>query len=125
MTDGDDVSRIALSLPETIQNGSAFEVNKKGFAWYYQEKVEGLRGRVEHLDVLAILVADLMEKEILLTMDPEKFFTDAHYKNYPAILVRLPAVDTDDLTELLTNAWRLRAPRKLVTEFNTKTTPST
>ena len=114
MADADDVRRIALLLPATIQNGSAFEVGKKGFAWFYQEKVEGVRGRVERRDVLAVRVANLEEKEALLAADPEKFFTTAHYNNYPAILVRLPAVGSEELIELLSDAWRTRAPRKLV-----------
>lgn len=118
MVDGETVRRIALELPEASQSGSAFEVNKKGFAWYYQQKIEGQRGRVERLDVLAVRVADLEEKEMLLAMDPEAFFTDAHYNGYPAVLVRLAAVDIDDLSELLVRAWRTRAPRKLVAQFD-------
>lgn len=117
MTDTENVRRIALSLPEVTQSGSGFAIREKGFAWYYQEKIEGRKGRVEHLDVLAVRVADLVEKDVFLAMDSEKFFTDAHYRGYPAILVRLAAVDTDELIELLTNAWRHRAPRKLVARF--------
>ena len=118
MADADDVRRIALLLPATIQNGSAFEVSKKGFAWFYQEKVEGVRGRVERRDVLAVRVANLDEKEALLAADPEKFFTTAHYNNYPALLIRLPAIGADELAELLSDAWRTRAPRKLMTQID-------
>ena len=38
------------------------------------------------------------------TADPEKFFTEPHYNGYPAVLVRLAAVDVDELRELLTDA---------------------
>ena len=37
--------------------------------------------------------------------------------DFPAILVRLPAIDVDDLAELLTDAWPCQAPRALVKEF--------
>ncbi|MBC7807153.1 MAG: hypothetical protein H7145_13505 [Akkermansiaceae bacterium] len=124
MIDADDISRIVETLPEANRSGSSFEVNRRGFAWFYQEKVEGRRGRIEHPDVLAVRVADLTEKEILIAMDPEKFFTDAHYKGYPAVLVRLATIDTDDLTDLLSNAWRTRAPRRLVAEFDARANAS-
>jgi hypothetical protein len=53
-------------------------------------------------------------KQELVAADPEKFFTEAHYNGYPAVLVRLAAVDVEELRELLTDAWRTRAPRALV-----------
>jgi hypothetical protein len=58
------------------------------------------------------------EKQALLAADPAKFFTDDHYRGYPAILVRLPEVDVAELTELLTDAWRIQAPRSLVKAFD-------
>ena len=34
-----------------------------------------------------------------------------HYANYPMILIRLPQIDRPLLRELLTEAWRLVAPK--------------
>ena len=119
MADENDVCRIATALPSAIQEGSGFGVHGKGFAWFYQEKIEGRKGRVERRDVLAVWVGR-EEKEILLATEPEKFFDTDHYRGYPAVLVRLPAIETDELTELLTDAWRLKAPRKLVEEFDAR-----
>ncbi|MGH9041601.1 MAG: hypothetical protein ACRDZ3_15380 [Acidimicrobiia bacterium] len=42
----------------------------------------------------------------------------AHYNGFPAVLVRLAAVDDDELAELLTDAWRCQAPKALVAEFD-------
>jgi len=123
MADASDVRRIALSFPEAVQRNSSFDVHDKGFAWFYPEKVPGQRGRVERMDVLVVRIADEGEKAALLAADPEKFFTTPHYNGYPAILVRLPAIDTDELTELLSDAWHLRAPKKLVTEFDAQNRP--
>jgi hypothetical protein len=50
----------------------------------------------------------------LLAADPEKFFTEPHYNGYPAVLVRLAAVDEPELRELLVDAWRIQAPKPLV-----------
>jgi hypothetical protein len=46
--------------------------------------------------------------------DPEVFFTEPHYDGYPAILVRLPAIDLDLLGVVVTDAWRCRAPGRLL-----------
>jgi hypothetical protein len=67
--------------------------------------------------VLAVRVASLAEKEELLAADPEKFFTEPHYNGFPAVLVRLPAIDADELAELITDAWRCQAPRALAAEL--------
>ena len=64
-------------------------------------------------EVLAVRVADLAEKEELLAADPDKFFTEPHYNGFPAVLVRLPAIDAGELAELITDAWRCQAPRAL------------
>ena len=118
MTDIEDARRIALSLPTATERGTQFRVNDKLFAWTYHERVAGHRSRVPRPDILAVRVTDEGEKHALIAEDPGKFFTTDHYNGYPAVLVRLPAVDAEELTELLTDAWRTRAPRRLVTGFD-------
>jgi hypothetical protein len=108
MATEDDVRRIALSLPETIEKpwfGSpGFRVKDKGF----------LRIRAEAEGGLVVFVSDLGEKEALLATDAEKFFTTPHYDGYPTVLVNLPAIDEDELTELIVDSWRLRAPKRVL-----------
>ena len=58
----------------------------------------------------------LPEKEALIDMDPAAFFTEPHYNGYPAVLVRLDAVDLGMLQKLLHDAWRIQAPKRLVRE---------
>lgn len=118
MSNQEDVHRIALALPEARQDGDGYRVKSKLFAWTYQERVEPKQPRVPRPDVLAVRVNGEGEKQILLASDPTKFFTTAHYNGYPAILVRLPEVDVDELTELLTDAWRIQAPKTLVKAFD-------
>jgi hypothetical protein len=120
MANEEDVRRIALSLPESTQdpNGVRFLVGKKAFAWSYMEKVHPKKPRVRRPDVLAIRVADEWDKQALLAVDSRKFFTTGHYDGYPAVLVRLPTIDADELEELLIHAWRCRAPRIVVAKFD-------
>ena len=67
--------------------------------------------------MVAIRVPDAAEKEMLLASDSEKFFTEPHYNGFPAVLVRLGAIEVDELEELIIDAWRCQAPRTLVKEF--------
>lgn len=112
----DDVRRIALSLPETTEdpNGFGFYVAGKPFAWSWLERVDPKRARVPNADVVAVRVGNEFEKEILIDMNPDVFFTEPHYDGYPAILVRLSAIDLDLLGVVLTDAWRCRAPKRLL-----------
>ncbi len=123
MADQGDVRRIALSLPETREEEGhfAFSVRnrgkQKGIAWVWLERVEPKKPRVPRPDVIAVRVANQSEKAMLLASDEEKFFTEPHYNGYPAVLVRLAAIDSDELAELIIDAWRCQAPRALVTEW--------
>jgi len=111
-----DVRRIALSLPaaEKVGERFAFSVRSKGklkgFAWVWMERVAPKKPRVPNYGVLAVRVANLAERERLLSADPAKFFTEPHYEGFPAVLVRLGAVSVADLKRLLTEAWRCQAP---------------
>jgi hypothetical protein len=105
MATEDDARDIALSLPETVERPSygtpGFRVKDRLFA------------RVREPGVLLVRVADEGEKDFLLRAAPEKFFTTPHYDGHASVLVRLAAVDRDELAELLADAWRVRAPKRL------------
>jgi hypothetical protein len=65
-----------------------------------------------------VVRTDFGERAALLAEDPETFFVTPHYENYPGVLVRLASVRPDQLRELLTEAWRLVAPRRLVRDLD-------
>jgi hypothetical protein len=68
-------------------------------------------------DALVLRVIDMGEREALVQGQPDAFFTTPHYDGYPAVLVRLEAVDPVELAELLEEAWRLGATKRLVAEY--------
>lgn len=68
-------------------------------------------------DALVLRVIDLGEREALLQGQPDAFFSTPHYDGHSYVLVRLEAVDPEELAELLEDAWRLRAPKRVVAEF--------
>ena len=118
MATQEDVRRIALALPATTEDpdGFRFFVDGKQFAWAWLERTAPKRARVPNADVVALRVGNEFEKETLIEMNPEVFFTEPHYDGYPAILVRLPNIDLDLLELVVTDAWRCRAPRRLLSE---------
>ena len=116
----DDVRRIALSLPE-VEEGSdsfLFSVSGKGFVWIYLERIHPKKARVPNPKAVAIRISGEAEKTTLLASNPDVFFTTDHYNGYPAILVNLPVIDVEELEDLLTDAWYLRAPKRLQQAFD-------
>ncbi len=118
-----DVRRIARLLPGAVEakDRFAFSVRRgdkeKAFVWVWLERIAPKKTRVPNPNVLAVRVADLVDKDSLLGLDDAKFFTEPHYDGYPAVLVRLEAVDHDELRKLVTSAWRCVASRALLDEW--------
>lgn len=110
MATEDDVRRLALALPETSErpwHGTpGFRVRDRSFA------------RIRDDGLVVVFVADLDEKEALLLSAPEAFTTTPHYDGWPTVLVRLEGVELDELEEVLTESWRLKAPTRLRAAFD-------
>jgi hypothetical protein len=116
MTDADDVRQIALALPEVTEIDSAgfdFRVANKGFVWSYPERRAG-KPRIIRTDIVVLYVGDEAEKQALLLGEPELFFTVPSYDGWPLVMLRLAEVDVGRLRELVTDAWRMRAPEELL-----------
>ena len=120
MADADDVRRLALSLPHVVEidsDGFDFRVADKGFVWSYPERRPG-RPRVIRTDVAVLFVGDEAEKQALLLGEPDLFFTTPAYDGFPLVMLRLPEVSVDRLSELVTDAWRMRAPEDLARDLD-------
>lgn len=116
MADADDVRRLARGLPhveEIPSDGFDFRVGNKGFVWSYPERRPG-RPRLIRTDVAVLFVGDEAEKQALLLGEPDIFFTTPGYDNLPLVMMRLAEVDGERLAELVTDAWRMRAPDALL-----------
>lgn len=113
MASWDDVVAIGMRFPgvevSTSYGTPALRVKGKGMC----------RLRTDP-DALVVRVLDLGDREALLQAQPETFFTTPHYDGYPYVLVRLDVVGSDQLEELVEDAWRIRAPKRLVAEFDAR-----
>jgi len=120
MADAEDVRRLALGLPgveEIDSDGFDFRVGGKGFVWSYPERRPG-QGRVLRTDIAVLFVGDEAEKQALVLGEPGIFFTTSGYDGWPLVMLRLAEVDRERLAELVTDAWRMRAPHELAADVD-------
>lgn len=126
MADQDDVRRIAIALPGALEVAGRFAFavpnrgKEKAFAWVWMERIDPKKARVPQPAVLAVRVANEEAKQFLIGAMPDIFFTEPHYNGFPAVLVRLSAVQDDTLASLILDAWRLQAPKELLAELDTR-----
>jgi len=53
-----------------------------------------------------------------MELEPKTFFTTDHYRGYPTVLVRLSSVGRERLRDILEQAWRNAAPKRLVADYD-------
>ena len=124
MATWDDVASVVGELQLTEERSPhEWRVGKKLIAWERPLRksdydaltavgVEPPKG-----DILGVRVADEGVKFALIADEPELYFTTPHFDGYPAVLVRLVAIDERGLRELIVDAWLTQAPKRLVQEF--------
>jgi hypothetical protein len=113
-----EFKKIALSFPEALEKSSygspAVFIAKKFFT------------RLRKEDNSLVLVVDGMEhRDMMLELDPKTYHITAHYKDYPAILVRMERISPDELKIMLERRWRQIAPKKLIKEIDEGGGPKT
>ncbi len=123
-----DVDEICAALPETELGTSWGDTptwkvptgpKGKGFVLYRKPgptAVDPVTG--EHYDDLLVILTPTEADKAALVQDPTTpFFTIPHFDGYSAVLVqqsRLGEVTRDELAEIITDAWAVRAPKRLV-----------
>lgn len=124
MASWDEVARIALALPLASERISRerrqWRVKDKLFVWerpLRAKEIEALGAAAPDGPILGARVEHLGAKEALLADNPDLYFTTPHFEGYPAILVRLERIGTEDLEEVITEAWLARAPPKAAAAY--------
>jgi hypothetical protein len=64
-------------------------------------------------DALVLWCDDVDEKAALIASEPTTFFSTPHHDRHPTVLIRLSELEADELWEVLSDSWRVRAPQKL------------
>lgn len=124
MATWDDVRRIALDLPEAVEDASgrttAWRVSGKAFAWerlLRRGERETLGDAAPDGPALGLRTADPDVVDGLVASQPEVYFTVAGYGVHPMVLVHVERASFEDLDEAITDAWLSRAPRRLREPF--------
>jgi hypothetical protein len=78
--------------------------------------------RIKEAGILVVMCA-LEEKEMLIELAPDLYFQTDHYKGWPAMLVRLDAIEDPELTQRLIAAWRQKAPKRVAAGFDGPDSP--
>ena len=87
-------------------------------------KVRGkLIARLREDGETLVLRMDLVSREYVLRSNPELWCLTEHYRDYPYVLLTLPVVERRHLPQILEDAWRLVAPKRLVAEFDATRRP--
>src|SRR4051812_24593692 len=111
MSTGEDFTAIALSLPEAEERetwGEAtFRVRDKIFAMMSPSGQE------------ASVKASVEEQTALVDSNPDVFAVAPYTGRFGWVHIKLAGVDSDHLRELLTEAWRRTAPKRIVAAFDT------
>lgn len=100
-----EVERLGLALPGTV-TGTSYRTPAL--------KIGGkLLARLKEDGTTLVLCAVLPdERDLLIEMAPDIYFTTDHYVGYPSVLVRLPQADPAQLADLLRRSWqRLATPK--------------
>jgi len=93
-----EVQRMLRKLPDVVEGRSygmpSFLLNGRFLARFRDGDT-----------VLVVQLATIGERDVLMELDPRAFFFTEHYRNYPAVLVRLAEVPPALLSDVLRESW--------------------
>ncbi|MGH9443836.1 MAG: MmcQ/YjbR family DNA-binding protein [Thermoanaerobaculia bacterium] len=94
-----EAKKLLLKLPDVVEGTSykmpSFLVHGRFFARFRDDDT-----------VLVLQLKAIADRDVLMEIDPSAFFFTDHYRNYPAVLVRLAKVPRSLLADVVKEAWR-------------------
>jgi hypothetical protein len=107
---GDEVRRVALSFPEAAEKETwghpTFRVRDKMFA------------AMDEAGTSMSVKAAREAQAALVGSEPETFFVPSYVGQHGWVGVRLERVDPEEMGELIEDAWRASAPKRVVAAYD-------
>ena len=121
----DDLRFTAARLPGSEERettgGAAWFVRRKLYAWEchpWPSIPPDVREVIAAELVVGVKVADRLDTLALVEMAPDVFLRTTTSWGEPKVAFRMARIDDDHLAELVTEAWRVQAPKYLRAEFD-------
>lgn len=121
----DDLRRVAADLPGSEERattgGAAWFVRRKLFAWEchpWPSIPADVREIIAAELVVGVKVADPIDALALVEMAPDVFLRTTTPWGEPKVAFRMAGIEHDHLAELVTEAWRVQAPKYLRRAFD-------
>jgi len=125
----DDLRRTAELLPGSEERattgGAAWFVRRKLYAWEchpWPSTPADIRAIIATELVVGVKLADPIDALALREMAPDVFLGTTTPWGEPKVAFRMAAIDDGHLAELVTEAWRVQAPRYLRREWDAAAT---
>jgi hypothetical protein len=121
----EQAAAMALAFPEVVEGERygrrSWSVGKKTFAWERPFSKADIKrfGDTPPPDgpIMAVVAADLHDKEAVLAADQPGVFDIPHFNGYAAVLIQLRVARKRALQDLLTDAWLACAPDDLTATY--------
>jgi hypothetical protein len=117
----DDLRRTARGLPgneeRATTGGAAWFVRGKLYAWEchpWPSIPADIRAIVATELVVGVKVAESLDALALVEMEPDVFLRTTTAWGEPKVAFRMAGIDEEHLAELVTEAWRVQAPKYLM-----------
>jgi len=108
---GDDLRQMALALPE-VEEKVTWEVD---ITFRVRDKIFAIMGPDGDE---ASIKATLEVQQALVASEPETFSASHYTGRFGWTTVRLAGLEADELRELIEDAWRRTAPKRLAAAFD-------
>jgi hypothetical protein len=108
---GDDLRALALGLPE-VQEKLAWEVD---ITFRVRDKIFAIMGPD---GARASVKATVEAQQALVSSEPETYSVSHYTGRFGWTTIELARVEPDELRELVEDAWRRTAPKKLVAAYD-------
>ena len=115
----EDVHDLATGMPHvTVDHGTGgnpvYQVGHKSFVFFRNPRPDATDPETgeRYLDVIVFWVPSEGDKEALVRDEASPFFTTAHFKGHPSVLLRASRISEltrAELAELIQDAWLSRA----------------